>query len=237
MIAGAASQALPYWTTDNYWPGYVVYDTLSLGSVAVSIQDGLGRNGTKPMSPLQGQYSVFLQAGAGGPLADQPASAFISQIGDVPTDAHSVMFTTDLTVDLNRLVVSLNGTAIPMQLFSTGDTVNPGWGPMETFIGDISAFAGQDNVEFRFTQTFDPANPYGGSAIDLDAIQFSPTIAPEPSTLALLTIAALVALAPLARRRVVRPTSGEPKLYHGRGRPWKPPRPGKIKTPDTITAA
>jgi hypothetical protein len=72
------------------------------------------------------------------------------------------------------LVTSLNGTVIPMSLYSVGPIIN--FGPVETFIGDIQPFAGQQNVELRFT----------GSGV-LDAIQF---VAPEPSTLLLLCVGA-----------------------------------------------
>ena len=192
------SQALPYWRTSNYLAGYVGYDTLSLGAVCVSIHDDL----SNAMKPLKGQYSVFLQSGAGGPLG-QPTSAYISQVGDVPSSARSLMFTSDDTEMLDRLIVSLNGTAIPMQLYSVGGTVNSYWGPMETFVGDISAFTGQMNVELRFEQTFDPAHPYRDSGSDLDAIHFSSLIVAEPSTLILLTVAALAASARIFRRRRV----------------------------------
>jgi hypothetical protein len=90
----------------------------------------------------------------------------------------------------------LNGTVIPTSVYSVGDTVNPGAGPVDTYIGDIRAFAGQHSVELRFESN--------SGWNTLDGIRFSTTVVPEPSTLALLTIAALVALAPLARRRVVR---------------------------------
>ena len=63
-----ASQALPHWTSNNYYnsqAGYqtVVYDTIALSSVCVSIHDGRSGN-VGDFNPLQGSYSVMLQDGS-----------------------------------------------------------------------------------------------------------------------------------------------------------------------------
>ncbi len=82
-----ASQALPDWTNDHFHTGYVAYDTVAVGSVAISVQDSRTPYGSGPyLYPLQGQYSVMLQNGYGaGGIQD----AWISQTGDVPsTGAH-----------------------------------------------------------------------------------------------------------------------------------------------------
>ena len=100
------------------------------------------------------------------------------------------MFETDMTACLDRFVVSLNGTVIPMRPYSEGVAVNSAWGPIETFIGDISAFTNQQDVELRFTVL---ANPYDSGIVDLDAIQFSSIVVPEPSSLVLLAVGILFA--------------------------------------------
>ncbi len=97
-------------------------------------------------------------------------------------------FETD-DVSLANIVVSLNGTPISMSLYSVGPVVNANLGPIETYIGDVSAFSGQQNVVLRF-ETVPTGDPYFGTA-DLDNIQFSSTPAPEPSTLFLLLAALL----------------------------------------------
>jgi hypothetical protein len=181
-----ASQALPYWTSGNYNPGYVLYDTMSAGSVAVSLHD----YSSTFILPLQGQYSVMLQNGLGGPTGS-PEDAWISQAGDVPSNAHSLMFSTDYIQGAN-LVVSLNGGPIPMSLYSVGPVINAANGPVETYIGDISAFAGQQDVTLRF-ETVPILYPSFGEA-DLDAIQFSTIVVPEPSAL-ILVGAGLLSLA------------------------------------------
>jgi hypothetical protein len=170
-------------------------------------------------NPLQRQYSVMLQDGLAD-VGETSVSAYISQVGDVPSTMRSILFSSDRMVSFDRFVVSLNGTPIPMQLYSVGDTVNPSFGPIETFIGDISAFAGATGVELRFTNLAqDPSNPFSHGAVDIDLVRFSPKTIPEPSTLALLTVAALAASAGIFRRRrgralTVAISSYEPEDYH-----------------------
>jgi hypothetical protein len=190
-----ASQALPYWANNNYHPGYVGYDDVALAAVAVTINDNLS-----PYSkPLQGNYSIFLQDGTDGTsLFD----AYIAQTGDVPSNAHSLMFSTDMASYVSRLEVSLNGVAMPFTLYSTDGTVNSYWGPVKTYIGDISSFAGLEDVELRFTlKSQYPLNWSDLGAIDLDAIEFSSIVVPEPSSLVLLAVGAIGLLAYARRKR------------------------------------
>jgi hypothetical protein len=202
-----ASDALPYWTCNNYVSGYVLYDVMTLDSCSISIHDGHGIDIGYPrdFNPLQGRYSIMLQDGVGPPNG-QPfdlTNAYISQTGDIPSDARSIIFCSDYSYTLDRFAVSLNGTTIPMQLYSVGNTVNPNYGPITTFIGDISAFTGTNDVELRFTKLVqDPFNPYHG-AINLDDIQFSSIVVPEPSSLALLFIIILCISAIFIHRRQV----------------------------------
>jgi hypothetical protein len=185
-----ASQAVPGWTTNNYDPGYVLYDTMALDSVCVSIHDG--KSGSfGDLNPLDGRYSLLLQRSS---LYAVPPNedAWIAQTGNIPNDATCLMFSTESNCGAGFLVASLNGTAIPMSLYSVGDQINQNHGVVETFIGDIRLFAGQPNVELRFT----------GSGT-LDDIQFSSLIAPEPSALVLLVVAALAASVHVVHRRCV----------------------------------
>jgi hypothetical protein len=172
-----ASQALPFWNNNNWDPGYVGYGTIALDSVCVSIHDG--RSGLLgDFNPIQRNYTALLQGGFNPANSGQFSLAYISQVGDVPTTANSLLFSSDKGGD--DITVSLNGTAIPMSLYSVGLIVNPNFGPVVTYIGDIRAFTGQQNVTLQFT---------GGG--DLDNIRFSSTLAPEPSTFFLLFVALL----------------------------------------------
>jgi hypothetical protein len=183
------SQALPHWTVQPANGGMVGYDSMALDGADVSLQDGLTPYGAFPrvMYPLSGSYSVLLQSGQDG--FGHPTTSWISQSGDVPSDANSILF----IGDNGAPTLSLNGTVIPTSVYSVGQTVNSLNGPVDTYIGDIRAFSGQQNVLLKFESA---------GYNTLDDIQFSSTVVPEPSTLALLTIAALVALAPIVRRRV-----------------------------------
>ncbi len=173
-----ASEALPFWTPT--FP-YATYDTVSVGSLCVSIHDNRGF-----IKPLAGNYSVILQPGETEELPY--ASAYISQTGDVPAWAESLMFVSDTPPYIaNDLFVSLNGTVLPFTLYSTGGTINANWGPLETYACDVSAFAGQANVALKFTT----AALDCGYMVDLDAIQFSTIVVPEPSALVLLGVAIL----------------------------------------------
>ncbi len=70
-----ASDAMPGWATNNYAAGYVIYGTIALDSVCISIHDGhSGYPGD--FNPLQGNYSIALQDGLShGTLTN----AYISQ--------------------------------------------------------------------------------------------------------------------------------------------------------------
>jgi hypothetical protein len=141
------SQALPGCTAITCYPGYIGYNYMALDSVYVSIHDGLQVGHTLSFYPLQGRYSIMLQDGFNG-QDDQGAtvgSASISQIGDIPTDSKSLMFSSDTSDYIKELQVSINGAVLPIMLYSTGDTVNVGWpafGPVKTYACDITAYAG-----------------------------------------------------------------------------------------------
>jgi hypothetical protein len=198
-----ASAALPFWTAST--GNKVLYEETALDSAAVSVLDGLNYLGAwANPKPLAGNYSLILQDGIAPQSGVVLTSAYISQTGDIPADRRSLMFQSDMTRYINELQVSLNGVVVPFTLYSVGGTVNPSYGPVNTYACDISAFAGDTDVTLKFEKlVHDPLNPSSHGIVDLDNIQFSSTVVPEPSTLALLTIAAVVALAPIVRRRVM----------------------------------
>ncbi len=197
-----ASQALPYWTT--FLPhDYIPYNMIALDASFVSIYDEL----IGYYNPLEGTYSVMLGDGFGddGSGGVTAVDAWISQTGNVPLDAKSLMFRTDTGVYRDRFLVSLDATPIPMSLYSVDIDNQGAYGPVETYIGDISAFSGQNNVELRFTKVVqDPSNPFHHGLFTVDAIEFSPITVPEPSTVTLLCIATISLLAYVRRRRLRR---------------------------------
>jgi hypothetical protein len=177
-----ASEALPYWANDNWDAGKVVYDDVSLGAVMVSVHDAKSRF----MKPLGGAYSVLLQDST-----SKSRIAWISQTGDIPDWAESITFVGEAVC--GAPVLSLNGTVIPTWPLWVDPAVNASHGSLVTYTGDISAFAGNGNVELRFTST-------GWNT--LDDIEFAPDVVPEPSTLTLLAVGAFTAFARLLRRRL-----------------------------------
>jgi hypothetical protein len=181
-----ASQSLPYWTNNNWHSGYLLYDDLALDSVCVSIHDGRHIPQWYDFNPLQGSYSLMLQTSS--QWASPPyAKAWISQTGDIPVYAQSILFVSDW----NCPIVSLDGVTIPTSVHLQGTVTNGGHGPVTTYIGDIRAFSGHQNVELRFESA-------GWST--LDAIQFSSILVPEPSAFALLVGAILGGIAYVLRR-------------------------------------
>jgi len=204
-----ASQALPGWTSNNWDSGQVLYDGTAFDSVCTSLHDGRGIGQPQPsrdFHPLQGAYSLMLQDGETAENVNVAVDAYVCQTGDIPGYARSLMFSTDMAYYVDHLQVSLGGTVIPMHLYSVGSVVNhpsgPWFGPVETFIGDISTVAGQQDVELRFTKLVqDPSNPYNHGFADIDAIQFSTIVVPEPSSLVLLAIGILSLAGYCWRRR------------------------------------
>ncbi len=159
-----AWKALPGWTNGYPSNAAIFYNDVSLGGAAVSIHD---TNGFEPI--LQGRYSVLLQGANPG-----SGSASIGQTGQIPSSAQSLTF----WGQLGSLQITFGGQAVPY--------VAIGNGPNYTIYGgDISAFAGQ-TAELRFTAL---AHTGGGL---IDNIQFSPSQIPEPGSLALLGVSALL---------------------------------------------
>ena len=194
-----ASQALPSWTCNSWDPGYVAYGTIALDAPCISIHDGhSGYLGD--FNPLQGQYSIMLQDGADA--FGHTFDAWISQTGDVPINAKSLMFESDISTYVNELQVSINAVVIPFALYSVDGTVNSSFGPVKTYICDISSFAGETDAVLEFDKlVHDTTHPYNHGMVDLDAIRFSSIVAPEPSSLVLLVIGILSLAGYCWRRR------------------------------------
>jgi len=178
-IVPIGSQGLPLVVASNAIPGWaayqgntplteILYNTITLGTPIVSIHD----TASQIFQPFQGNYSVGIQHSSGGP----PTTAAIGQIGQVPLNALSVVF---YASNYDRLQVTFAGTPIPF--------VQLGMGSGYSILGgDISTYAGQIG-ELRFTHIAQS----GLELVELDNIQFSTQPVPEPSTLALLTLAGI----------------------------------------------
>jgi PEP-CTERM motif-containing protein len=128
-----------------------------------------------PEYAIEGTYSVFLHAALGPD--SQPADTSIAQTGILPLEARSLLFKARETTGPG--LVSLGGSLLPIiPLSVTSDYTLYG--------ADISAWAGRE-AELRFTAVAPPTLDHFWG---LDAIQFSTTPIPEPSTFALFALAA-----------------------------------------------
>jgi hypothetical protein len=160
------TDALPGWTAYTYGNPQtsIVYNTLSLGAAAVSLQ---GPGSLEPI--LQGSYTVILQGSSGG----TPGGAAIGQVGQIPLSAESLVFWGYAGLDN----VSFDGQTLP--LVQIGSTAQ-----YNIYGADVSPFAGQTG-ELRFT-----APP---TYMDfVDNIQFSSQAIPEPGAYGLWAFGALL---------------------------------------------
>jgi hypothetical protein len=89
-----------------------------------------------------------------------------------------------------NFAVSLAEQVIPLSVFGVGSNYT-------IYVGDVSAFAGQE-AELKISTDFQPNRAF--SMNSFDAISFSTLVIPEPSAL-LLTAAGALLLWPILKRR------------------------------------
>jgi hypothetical protein len=175
-----ASDAIPGWTPDSFLgTNDVLYNEVTLGAAGVSI---LGTDGIPPA--LDGKFSVYLYGGA----VPSPGAS-ISQTAVVPVGAESIMFEAENAGSVaGKLVVSLGGQNIPFSALSTGSNYT-------LYGSNIPAFGGQSE-QLTFS-----ALAGGEYWWEIDDIQFSDSSVPEPTTLGLSALGALLLGWRVLRRR------------------------------------
>lgn len=175
-------QAMPGWT------GYLGADlqsVISFNSLSLSVPNIAILGPDNPSTDfLQGQYYLVLQTGS------YPGQGFVSpaiaQTGTIPSGTQTLRFITANPFALT-MNVTFAGASIPVLKIDTAANGRPIWG------GDISMFAGQTG-ELRFE-----GNSY------LDNIFFSNQQVPEPNTLSLIALGALLLGLRRARNQPARP--------------------------------
>jgi hypothetical protein len=180
------SNALPGWTAYFFQPSQgiqpisqVAYDALSLGGATVSVND---TNTGAGFVPLQGKFSAFIFGGV------FQQSATISQTALVPVTANSIQMQIGNNNGTYNVMgvfsVEFNGQTISMTPISNFPTYT-------LFAGDISAYANQV-ATLSITALAVPSGNPGPNPVLLDNIIFSPNSVPEPGTLALGAVGALL---------------------------------------------
>jgi hypothetical protein len=157
---------LPFWTVyyGTSAQTQVLWNDTSTGSTQVSL---LGQN----FGALAGGYSGYLFGGLANPTT--PIDCSISQVGQLPTDAVSLLFKAQ---GGRELIVSMGGVSLPVFEVSSG--------PNYIVYGvNVSQFAGMQE-KLRFTAP--GATPTGPNVWNIDDIVFSSVPIPEPTGAALL---------------------------------------------------
>lgn len=166
----SGSLALPFWTVyyGTAQQTQVDWNETSAGSTQVTL---LGLNGDNGFHPaIDGGYSVN--------LIGSTIYASISQVGQLPIGAVSLLFKVQFGQPGQQLIVSVGGVSLPIV-----DVLRQ---PNYNLYGvNVSQFAGMQE-ELRFS--------VGGplSSWTIDDIAFSNTAVPEPTTPALLAVGTLV---------------------------------------------
>jgi hypothetical protein len=186
------ANALPGWTA---FAGanpetLVLYNTIFLDSTGVGLVGPLtGDPGPFPtQSRIEGNYTVFLEAGFELFNSSRRSDAIISQFGVVPDDTRSLQFK---VFALGAFTVCLGGENLSLIPLSTSTDFT-------LYAGDASRFSGQ-TAELRFTAISSPERQ--PNVVWLDSISFSPVPIPEPGIWALVGMGLLFLGCQLCRRR------------------------------------
>ena len=160
-----ATNAFPKWIVNAQ---YVLYDNFSLSGESISI---VGQAPPNSYPPIQGAYYALLVAG-NNPVGANSIS--IGQSGTIPLGMQSMTF----WGNIGGLQISFAGQSLAFS--QTGSTAD-----YNIYAADVSAFAGQAG-QLLFSL------PAYTSTARLDNIQFSSSSIPEPSSLALGALGALL---------------------------------------------
>jgi hypothetical protein len=179
---GEVSDMLPGWQLSNGIPGLnlVGYNAFAIGLNYATIYDTNFPNISDIARIVEGKYALGLYPGTDD--NGNFAAYHLSQTGDIPTDAKTILFTSFG----GPFELRVNGDLLPLVYEYPPDYVPSRFGSViaSPAVGDISAFAGQ-TVGLEFI-TLGFRNPFDYNLKGIDSISFSPEMIPEPSSWALL---------------------------------------------------
>jgi hypothetical protein len=194
----SAAAALPGWTvkedttTCNVVWSYPGLDETSVSLVTPSLNT----------VPITGNYSVALTSYLATIGGRYYRTSSISQVGDIPFDAQFIQFSLRPLDSTSSAIpyVTVGGLTVPVSMISAT-------GGVQTWSGDISAFAGF-SWQVVFSAIPDATKNYGDPSSEdnyvLDSISFQ---LPEPTTLS-AAIVPVTALFLRRRRRIQRKITG-----------------------------
>jgi hypothetical protein len=171
------ADALPYWSVlYGSVPAFqVFYHGISIGASRIAVEDA---NFIGSFQAISGNFSVLFQGGLeGDPLT--PTDVTITQSGTVPALSQSLLFKTRGAIPEGWLEVYFQNQLLPIQpVQSLANNIN-------VYGCDISAFESQYG-ELKLTGV--APTPFGLGAVLIDDLEFSPTLVPEPSSVALFLL-------------------------------------------------
>jgi len=188
-----ATDALPGWIVyaGPYQQTQIWYNGVSAGGALVTIIDANDPYAADDI--MEGKFTVTLGSGVYyiDPYTAISTSAAIAQTGTIPAGTKTLLF--DARWYHSALQVTFSGQVLPFYALSSGSNYT-------RYGADVSALAGQ-TAELRFTELINPAPPPVGVVTYLDDIEFSPESIPEPSTVGLFVLGALLLACRLPRKR------------------------------------
>ena len=142
-----------------------------LGAASIDIF-GPGWNSTGP-GIIDGNYTVYLQAGA-GPGGDGSYNASLYQNGTIPVNAASLQFKAWSQYTPAYFALSFAGNSLAYSILSSG--TSPSGQSYYIYGANLASYAGQTGqLEFTAIDNNPPGN------IEFDDISFSTQSVPEPS--------------------------------------------------------
>jgi hypothetical protein len=198
------ANAFPGWSGSTQTPYFgfssmASYNYAQMDDMFIGIFD---QNG--PYPSLDG-YTAYLGGDLSTPYVNY-GSADIWQTGVIPANAKSIQFYSTIAYEeampgySPTLTLSLNGTPVSFSAIGT-------LGAFTQYAADVSAYAGTSTtLKFDVSATYPSPAPVSPNrhwifGVGIDQISFSPTPAPEPAAITLLSLGLVFFIFNLSRKQ------------------------------------